>query len=149
MACKTYINIIDTVLLPFDPASPPPNNDQGVATLVGADSCTVTANSMIRGSDISTTSQKTIGECCSACASAGNCNAWTYCSQQGGCLMPSGSLIPFGQCVLKNSQELSNGSPAWFEDVNAVTVPLVSGYVNKGAAAAATVKSTSGGEFQG
>ncbi|GAB4817667.1 hypothetical protein N2152v2_004713 [Parachlorella kessleri] len=49
MSCKSYLNVIDTVLLPFDPA--PLANGGGVASALGVPpQCSVQANGMINGS---------------------------------------------------------------------------------------------------
>ena len=48
MSCKSYLNVIDTVLLPFDPA--PLANGGGVSSALGIpQQCSVQANGLING----------------------------------------------------------------------------------------------------
>jgi hypothetical protein len=51
-ACKAYINLIDTVLLPFDPSTPPPTDYTAAAAVVGAQGCVVQANALINGTEV-------------------------------------------------------------------------------------------------
>ncbi len=53
-ACKSYINLIDSVLLPFDPATVAtlPASAAGAAAVLGAGGCAVQPNSMVAGQEI-------------------------------------------------------------------------------------------------
>lgn len=48
-ACKAFVTLIDTVLLPFDPAGPAPTD---AAALLGVQGCAVLSNSLIAGQEI-------------------------------------------------------------------------------------------------
>ncbi|KAL4426862.1 hypothetical protein ABPG77_006648 [Micractinium sp. CCAP 211/92] len=48
-ACKAFVTLIDTVLLPFDPAGPEPTD---AAALLGVQGCAVLPNSLIAGQEI-------------------------------------------------------------------------------------------------
>jgi hypothetical protein len=37
--------------------------------------------------------QASVGACCDSCKATANCNAWTFCSQKGGCRMPDGKVF--------------------------------------------------------
>ena len=139
-ACKGYVTMIDTVLLPFDPTTARPSNDfTATAQVLGADGCAVQQNSLIMGSEVKSGEsniQSTIGECCDTCKSTYGCNAWTYCALRGGCAAADGSVTrPFGYCQLKNSPEVAAGNPPNYQDFSAVKVSMASGYVMKGGAA--------------
>jgi len=136
-ACKSYITVVDSVLLPFDPAAPP-------ADAIGLKGCSVQANGLIRGSDVKSGDsniQNTIGDCCDSCRSTSGCNAWVFCPLHGGCRAPDGTYShSFGYCALKNSPEVSAGRDPYYDDLSAVKVSLVSGFVGSPA-----VKSTAAG----
>lgn len=141
-ACKSYVTVIDTVLLPFDPAAVNPSNDFATAAgvAVGATGCALAPNALIRGAEVkSGTSniQPTIGECCASCQTTPGCNAWVYCSQAGGCAAADGSYTrPFGACELKSSPEVAAGNAPSFEDYSATTVAASSGYLVRNVQAA-------------
>lgn len=109
MACKAYVTVIDSVLLPFEPS------DVSGATIasgasVGAPQCVVSPNSIIMGDEISTSTVKDVGACCDACSSSGGCNAWVYCAMESGCVLPDGSsVMPSGTCTLKRSPNVQEG----------------------------------------
>jgi hypothetical protein len=48
-ACKATITLVDSVLLPFDPAAPPAANELAASGVVGGGACTVSPNSIIKG----------------------------------------------------------------------------------------------------
>lgn len=146
-ACKAYITVIDSVLLPFDPNTPPSNDASAAAAAVGMKGCSLQSNALIRGSDVKSGEsniQQTIGDCCSSCQQTSGCNAWLYCPQRGGCHSPDGkSSYSFGYCALKNSPDVSAGQEPNYDDLSAVKVGLASGYVSSGGAGA--VKATTAG----
>lgn len=51
-ACKSLITLIDSVLLPFDPAATPAPDYLAVASLVGARGCGVQPNALITGTEL-------------------------------------------------------------------------------------------------
>jgi uncharacterized surface protein with fasciclin (FAS1) repeats len=133
-ACKSYITMIDTVLLPFDPSASLPANDfLAAADILGVTGCAVQQNALIQGSEITSGSiniQESIGECCDSCKETLNCNAWTYCPLKGGCPAADGSTTyPFGYCQLKNSPEVSAGNGPMYNEFSALNVLMASGYV--------------------
>jgi len=133
VACKSYITMIDTVLLPFDPSASLPANDfLAAARILGVDGCAVQQNSLIQGSEVTSGSgniQESIGECCDSCKETSNCNAWTYCALKGGCPAADGSMTyPFGYCQLKNSPEISAGNEPNYDELSALNVLMASGW---------------------
>lgn len=141
-SCKAYVTLIDTVLLPFDPAAVAPSNDFGAAAgaAVGAPGCALAPNSLIRGSEVKpgeANIQASIGECCASCQATAGCNAWVYCSQAGGCPAADGSYTrPFGYCQLKSSPEVAAGNAPSYEDTSATSVTVASGYLSRSVTAA-------------
>jgi hypothetical protein len=133
-SCKGYITLIDTVLLPFDPAQAPANDALAAAAVVGAAGCAVQANSVVRGAAIrdgAANPQDSVGACCASCRASSGCNAWTFCAQRGGCAQAADAKakVPFGWCALKSSPEVAAGREPQYEDVSAVMMPLVSGFL--------------------
>lgn len=51
-SCKGYITLVDSLLLPFDPATPPQNDFAAAAAMLGAQGCAVQPNSQIVGQEI-------------------------------------------------------------------------------------------------
>jgi len=135
LGCKAYFNVIDTVLLPFDPATlrgaaAASGGDTAVAgALVGAPQCNVQANSLPSGDIVvpgANNIVENIGECCTQCATNSRCNAFVFCSNKAGCegLALAGTK-PFGYCELMRS---GNGNGPWFAQTNVVMSTLVSGW---------------------
>jgi uncharacterized surface protein with fasciclin (FAS1) repeats len=140
-SCKAYITMVDTVLLPFDPASLPANDAFAAADILGVAGCAVQQNALIQGSEVKSGSsniQDTIGACCDSCKQTSGCNAWTYCALKGGCPAADGSSSsPFGYCQLKNSPEVAAGNGPIYSENSAVNVLMASGYVSSNARVAA------------
>jgi hypothetical protein len=132
--CKSYINMIDTVLFPFDTSSSLPANDVfAAADILGVAGCAVQQNALIQGSEVASGSnniQENIGACCDSCRQTSNCNAWTYCALKGGCPAADGSsTYPFGYCALKNSPEVSAGNGPIYNEYSSVNMLMASGYL--------------------
>jgi len=69
-----------------------------------------------------------VGGCCASCQHDSDCNAFTYCSQKGGCLLGDGTRLQFGHCELLRDDDVAAGrQPAWADWTS--TNPLLSGYV--------------------
>lgn len=137
LGCKAYFNVIDTVLLPFNPATlggaaaaASGGGDTVVAgALVGAPLCNIQANSLPSG-DMVVSGVKNIveniGECCSQCANNSRCNTFVFCSNKAGCEgLALADTKPFGYCELMMS---GNGNGPWFAQTAAVMSTLVSGW---------------------
>ncbi|PSC73937.1 Beta-Ig-H3 fasciclin [Micractinium conductrix] len=141
-ACKALVTVIDSVLLPWNPAGAPPAD---AAALVSAMGCAVNPNAIIAGQEIKAgdaNRQATIGDCCASCAATSGCNAWRYCSQKGGCAVPETTGLTnykYGYCQLLTSAEVAAGQPPAFINWDAVTVPLASGFIPRGGIPAAEV----------
>jgi hypothetical protein len=143
-SCKSYINVIDTVLMPFDPTQLTATNGSSASPLsaaIGAPACVIQGNSDINGTalnDGASNRQKSIGACCSSCQNSTGCNTFRYCALRGGCTTPDGTSYPFGWCLLQSSPEVASGkTPAY--NAFGFDTPFVSGYVSSfgGVAAAA------------
>ncbi|KAL4421363.1 hypothetical protein ABPG75_010654 [Micractinium tetrahymenae] len=144
MACKAYLTVIDTVLLPFDPASPAlaaaaTDSGSALAAAVGAapGQCVLQASAHFNGTvlqDGTGNRQHTVGDCCASCAKAAGCNAFQYCTLKGGCRLLDGTSRPFGSCQLYHDDAVAAGQPPVWVDYNGTT-PLISGYVPSVAAA--------------
>jgi hypothetical protein len=129
-ACKAYVTEIDAVLLPFDPEDVSSGSATASGAAVGADACVVMPNAVIVGSDVSTSTQSTIGDCCDACASADGCNAWTYCALDGGCLLGDGTTkLDGGTCILKQSPNIADDREPDYLYQDAMTTFAVSGFI--------------------
>lgn len=79
--CKSYINVIDTVLMPFDSSAnaTSANGSGGLSAALGAPTCSLQANSAINGAtlkDGSSNRQRSVGDCCSSCHDTQGCNAF-------------------------------------------------------------------------
>lgn len=71
-ACKSLINVIDAVLLPFDPAAPPANDAFAAAALLGARGCGVAPNALINGQEVKAgQANRQVGGWLRACAEGG------------------------------------------------------------------------------
>ena len=141
--CKSFVTEIDAVLLPFDPSTLSGSAALASGEAVGADQCAVTPNSIIIGDDISSTNVKTIGECCESCASVANCNAWVYCAMEDGCAMPDGDTrTPFGSCTFKRSKNVASNSQPNYEQFDASTTFVVSGWIPSSSQKQATGNNT-------
>lgn len=138
--CKSYINVIDTVLLPFDPAKASANGGgNALGSALGASMCNLAGSASLNGSvikDGASNRQHSVGDCCASCHSDSNCNAFRYCALLGGCTTADGTSYPFGYCLLQHSSEVAAGAgPAYYDA--SYDVPFVSGYIGGGSSVAA------------
>ena len=123
-ACKSVLMVVDSVLLPFDPAAAPAANANAVGAVVGSGGCSVQANGAIAGSELrggADNRQPSVGACCDSCRGTGQCNAWQYCALRGGCRMPDGSERPYGYCALLRSPDVADGNLPQYTDLSTVT----------------------------
>lgn len=105
-ACKTFITIIDEVLLPFDPTGIDASNDSGaLGAALGAGTCSVVPNAQINATTLvqgGSNPQASPAACCASCAANAECNTWSYCGLAGGCRFPEGLVIPV--CGRRNGE---------------------------------------------
>lgn len=139
MACKSYFNVIDTVLLPFDPETLPTDNPVGAA--LEASTCNIQNNAVASGTVVKSGDsnvQETIGDCCESCSTTSGCNAFVYCSLKGGCELPESQSIQFGSCTLLNNEGVAKGGSPFYSQNSVLLAPQTSGWIP------ATVQSTEG-----
>lgn len=133
-SCKSYITVIDTVLMPFNPSNLTSTGNGGlVGAAVGAPACAIQGNTAINGTvlkDGASNRQKTVGDCCASCQKLSGCNAFRYCAMRGGCTTFDGTSYPFGWCMLQSSPEVAAGQPPAPYD-SMFDMPFVSGYLPK------------------
>lgn len=128
-ACRTYVNVVDEVLLPFV-ANTTDTFDLSTALDVGT--CDILPNALINGTTlVAGTANRvaTTAECCDSCSSTTDCNLWNYCAIGSGCRFPNGTILPFGSCTLQHSPELAAGEPLSWADSGWAAVAVVSGYI--------------------
>lgn len=134
-SCKSYITVIDTVLLPFQLGEigqvDSSTNTMTLGAALGAPACTIQGNSGSNGSvlkDGTINRQRTIGDCCTSCQHTQGCNAFRYCALRGGCTTADGTAWKFGYCLLQYSPEVASGSAPVYYDFE-YDYPFASGYL--------------------
>eukprot|EP01023_Acetabularia_acetabulum_P019920 TRINITY_DN2025_c0_g1_i4.p1 TRINITY_DN2025_c0_g1~~TRINITY_DN2025_c0_g1_i4.p1 ORF type:complete len:507 (-),score=74.64 TRINITY_DN2025_c0_g1_i4:345-1865(-) len=118
--CKSYLTIIDNVLLPYD-----------LSTVLGvvAENCVAKQGKVYRGATVGDSSPAaSVGECCERCSGNSECNIWQYCSTSEGCLSPDGQLVQQGQCELKLQESFNPGVSEPDVQLQGANVGFISGY---------------------
>lgn len=132
-ACRTYVNIVDELLIPFDPTSIANATDSfDLSTALDVGTCDILPNALINGTTlVAGTANRvaTIAECCDSCSSTTDCNLWSYCAIGSGCRFPNGTVLPFGSCTLQHSPQLAAGESLVWADSGWAAVPVVAGYI--------------------
>lgn len=145
-SCKTYVDVIDEVLLPVDLADVS-NSADPVATFIGTGSCSVEPNQVINGTVLeagSSNIKSSVGECCDACGANAQCNVWTYCSKPDGCRWPDGTVWTYGACELLRSPEIADNQTPAYGDSGIDVVPIITGYKPSSPAPAPATVSAAG-----
>lgn len=140
-ACKTFVDVIDAVLLPVDLATVT-NAAAPVAAVIGAGECAVEPNTVVNGTTLvegGSNIVASVGACCDACGGNDQCNIWSFCSKPNGCRFPDGETWPFGACELMHSDSVAAGQSVAYGDSGIDVVPIISGYKPDAAAPAAAV----------
>ena len=147
-SCKSYITVIDTVLLPFPvTALGSASGGSALGAAMGAPMGSIQGNSGINGTvvkDGNLNRQRSIADCSESCQKTQGCNAFRYCSQRGGCTTADGTPWKFGYCLLQYSAEVASGNAPVYYDFE-FDYPFASGYLPQPGASQVAAASAAAG----
>eukprot|EP01025_Chloroclados_australasicus_P046785 TRINITY_DN5170_c0_g1_i1.p1 TRINITY_DN5170_c0_g1~~TRINITY_DN5170_c0_g1_i1.p1 ORF type:complete len:488 (+),score=41.10 TRINITY_DN5170_c0_g1_i1:36-1499(+) len=103
-ACKSYITIIDNVLLPY--------NIEDVVGVGSGEACAFKQGVVYKGESLAPAlPADSAAVCCERCSKNEQCNVWQYCATSEGCLAPGGVFVAQGQCELKFQESFTSTEP--------------------------------------